>query len=172
MSTLNELDNLITKSPPKKRKEECPKLQCHLCPFTTTYKVQFDKHIESHSYEKAYICEICFYRAKESDYYSKHMKTHSNEKSFRCDACPYQGKRKDYLSRHVRNRHPEKPILSCDYCSFNTFWSDELLTHQLTTHFDVVVGVLTTTDLGSTTASVGYQQYGVVFKPQLDSCSI
>ena len=88
---------------------EAVEYPCHLCQYTSSFKLNLLKHIKFDHSITRYHCYHCEYRATDRDTLLAHKETKHNKMvmkrmSYSCDKCDYIGSYKKLL-RHVKWNH-------------------------------------------------------------------
>ncbi|KAK0422078.1 hypothetical protein QR680_007350 [Steinernema hermaphroditum] len=117
--------NDFTAPVPKLKSKSSPK-KCKKCGKEFRKTCDFNRHLVTHSREKAHVCSICGARFGLDTNLNVHMKLHSEQRQFPCAVC-----RKEYMSMsalklHLRTHTNESPLI-CEYPKCNkTFRTSKL----------------------------------------------
>lgn len=90
-------------------------LNCDKCPFVTIHKHHMRYHMMNHIGNKPYKCPECLYKCVNMSMLNSHKKSHSNMYQYRCADCDYVSKHFHILKKHLRTkRHRSLPVLNED----------------------------------------------------------
>merc|ERR1712126_470713 len=102
---------------------------CQLCTYSSKYKQQLERHIESIHLRGEHPCDYCDYKATAKRNLSIHMKrmhVGTNEKH-NCNICIYQTKFKSDLAKHKKVcRSGKVTWFKCDLCTHKTIHDSAL----------------------------------------------
>ncbi|XP_068211895.1 uncharacterized protein [Palaemon carinicauda] len=123
------LTDLTQKSEIALKAGEYPQLEhsiygCSHCIFTSTSKLEVERHVRTHKGKKSYACLYCKYVCARKDNMEAHERTHTKERPHACSYCSYTCSTKSNLRSHeyIHSRVGER--LACDRCSFITARKD------------------------------------------------
>lgn len=102
--------------------------KCELCGRVFLHYYKLERHMVSHTGEKAYKCDTCSKRFAHKETLSVHLPIHSKERSFKCTICPASFKIKQYLVGHQRTHSLERPF-KCTTCSASFKQKSNLNSH-------------------------------------------
>ncbi|XP_077298110.1 uncharacterized protein LOC143919594 isoform X2 [Arctopsyche grandis] len=108
-----------THSETRVRQKNRTPFECEICSKTFTYKSTFDRHLTTHTGEKAFKCDICSKSFALKRNLAAHIESHLGIKSHKCDICLKTFVLKSYLTAHMKSHTGFKPH-KCDIC-FKSF---------------------------------------------------
>ena len=104
---------------------------CPHCEKTFNHTGHLNRHMKTHSKEKAFKCENCTKSFTREDELKRHFKIHKNEKPFTCEECGYNFSWKNDLNRH-KNIHRREKEFICNTCNKIFSRKDSLRKHAQT----------------------------------------
>ena len=112
--------------------------ECQYCVFASQDKSTVEKHGEE-EHAKRIICQVCEDYVKDETSLKEHTdSTHKIPEPFPCDLCGLVLANYLLLHNHINNDHTPT-LISCQYCEFTTDDKENLQTHMVDTHEEVVV---------------------------------
>ena len=141
-----ECENLLSES----SKIQNHTLMCKQCPYETTHKGHFLRHIQAHkdqtiigSLGKKLMCDQCPYVASNKGYFLQHFKMHKDlnikgglGKKLICDQCPYETSIKKDLFQHSRVHNDIRNHM-CEKCPYKAKCEDTLKYHIKAVHDNI-----------------------------------
>ncbi|CAG5126104.1 unnamed protein product [Candidula unifasciata] len=103
---------------------------CEICDFTTPWRAHLDRHLATHTNLRPFKCELCDYECREKINLKKHMVIHSEDKPFKCTRCTYTCKLKNLLDSHTRIMHTSLKPFACTRCTYTTKTASNLKKHM------------------------------------------
>lgn len=112
---------------------------CEICPYRTTYKKSFTKHIKSHAekvkplYQEevvpmaTFLCDVCGTKLKSKYALVLHVRTHGGTQKHVCNECGSRFNQMRSLRVHIKT-HDETPKQQCPTCK-KLFKEQEIKTH-------------------------------------------
>ncbi|XP_075236491.1 zinc finger protein hunchback [Lycorma delicatula] len=136
-------------------------LQCPICTFSTTSRVNFNTHLQSHEDQRS--CSMCEFAAESTNQFKEHMRdahdvilagnadddaldeeepglavpkvnSQGKVKTFRCKQCDFSAVTKLEFWQHTRSHIKQERLLTCPKCPFVTEYKHHLEYH-LRNHF-------------------------------------
>lgn len=112
---------------------------CEICPYRTTYKKTYTRHIKSHAgkvkplYQEevvtmaTFLCDVCGRKLKSKYALSLHVRTHGGTQKHLCEECGRRFNQMRSLRVHIKT-HDETPKLQCPNCK-KLFKEQEIKAH-------------------------------------------
>ncbi|CAJ0573025.1 unnamed protein product, partial [Mesorhabditis spiculigera] len=107
-------------------------LSCPICQKTFARRYDLDRHMKSHTGEKAFGCGRCGQRFSTSYHYNDHLSRHGEEdngaRAFACTLCAKTYAAASSLKTHMRKHTGERPH-KCSQCEADFMTSGDLSRH-------------------------------------------
>ncbi|XP_041372535.1 uncharacterized protein LOC121385813 [Gigantopelta aegis] len=102
---------------------------CSVCSAVFRDVASLDRHMCSHTGEKAFKCEYCNKTYEKQYQFNEHMHSHAGFKPFKCDVCGDSFLRKGQLKFHVY-KHQYGRQFECEFCHQAFYRSTDLIVHR------------------------------------------
>ncbi|XP_070535323.1 zinc finger protein 420-like [Ptychodera flava] len=102
---------------------------CDLCPYKSTMKGYFRRHLHTHQQSKLFKCSYCEFESPHKPVVVNHERVHTGEKPYTCKVCQYSCRQQGHLVAHMRTHTGDKPY-KCKHCDYATAQSSHLKTHM------------------------------------------
>ncbi|XP_053623299.1 zinc finger protein OZF-like isoform X2 [Plodia interpunctella] len=119
---------VISKSDKSKKR-----FKCNSCQYKSSHKIDFTRHVRTHTGEKPFQCNICDYRCSHKSNLVAHVKSHKGKTPFQCKHCDFRSYHKSSLTAHIIRTHPGEKPYQCEVCQHKFVQKHHLLNH-LRTH--------------------------------------
>lgn len=115
----------------------CKQFQCELCGDVFKWMSVLNKHLLTHSADKArFACSLCPKRFTRKEYVNVHMRIHAGIRPFICEMCARPFVKRQDLIRH-KSIHSDEKNYSCPECNKKFKRSTDVHAH-MRTHTGVV----------------------------------
>ena len=105
------------------------KHSCHVCSAVFRDVAALDRHMCSHTGEKAFRCQYCNKSYEKQYQFNEHMHSHAGFKPFKCEICGDSFLRKGQLKFHIY-KHQYGRQFECEFCHQAFYRSTDLTVHR------------------------------------------